>query len=68
MELNRGDYKNLKKVEDPNAECFKCGAKEEIYEDPNIEGMYFCKNCWEERIKTEILTELGMEEEIPFED
>jgi hypothetical protein len=41
MELNRGDYKNLKKVEDPNAECFKCGAKEEIYEDPNIEGMYF---------------------------
>ena len=68
MELNEGDYKNLKKVEDSKAECFKCGAKEELYKDPNIEGMVFCKNCWEERIKTEILTKLGMEEEIPFED
>jgi hypothetical protein len=62
------DYKNLKKVEDKNTECFKCGSKEELYEDPNIEGLVFCKKCWEERLITEKLTQMGMEEEIPFDE
>jgi hypothetical protein len=55
-------------VEDKNAECFKCGSKEELYEDPNIEGLVFCKKCWEERLITEKLTQMGMEEEIPFDE
>jgi len=53
---------------DPNAECFKCGSKEGLYKDPYIEGLCFCKECWEERLRTEKLTEMGMEEEIPFDE
>ncbi|WP_297453951.1 hypothetical protein [Persephonella sp.] len=60
--------KNLKKLEGKNTECYKCGAKGiPVYEDPNIEDMYFCEKCWEERLKTEEIEDWGFEEEIPYE-
>jgi len=62
------DYQKLKKIEKEDEECFKCGSKKELYEDPNIEGLIFCKECWEERIKTEKLEDWGMTEEIPYDD
>ncbi len=62
------EYKNLKKIENKNEECFKCGKKGVLYEDPNIEGLFFCKECWEERVKTEKLEEYGYEEEIPYDE
>jgi len=71
MEENKNyqnPYGKLQKCEDPQAECFKCGSKEELYKDPYIEGLCFCKTCWEERLITEKLTELGMDEEIPFDE
>jgi len=49
-------------------ECFRCGATEELFKDPNIEGLCFCKECWRERQVTERLTQLGMDEEIPFDE
>ena len=61
-------YGELERCMDPNAECFKCGSREELYKDPYIEGLCFCKECWEERLRTEKLTEMGMEEEIPFDE
>jgi hypothetical protein len=61
-------YENLEPCDEPDAECFKCGAKENLFKDPYIEGLCFCKNCWEERLITEKLTEMGMEEEIPFDE
>ncbi len=63
------NLKNLKKIEGEKAECYKCGKQgEPVYEDPNIEDLYFCAECWEERFKTEKLSEMGMEEELPFDD
>ena len=61
-------YGKLERCEDPEAECFKCGSKGELYKDPYIKGLCFCKECWEERLITEKLTELGMDEEIPFDE
>jgi len=61
-------YKNLEPCDDHDAECFKCGSKKELYKDPHIEGLCFCKECWEERLITEKLTEMGMEEEIPHDE
>jgi len=26
-------------------ECFKCGSKKNLKEDPNIVGLFFCANC-----------------------
>jgi hypothetical protein len=70
--VEKEDYENpfgnLEPCDDPAAECFKCGSKEELFKDPHIEGLCFCKNCWEERLVTEKLTELGMDEEIPFDE
>jgi len=68
MEKSEKLYERLEPCEDENAECFKCGAKENLFQDPYIEGLCFCKNCWEERLTTEKLTEMGMEEEIPFDE
>ncbi|NPA13503.1 MAG: hypothetical protein GXO45_05915 [Aquificae bacterium] len=49
-------------------ECFKCGKKDtKVMEDPNIEGLFFCVDCWEERIKTEQIEKWGFDEEIPYE-
>ncbi len=60
--------KDLKKIEDRNEECYKCGVKNvPLYEDENIEGLYFCEDCWSERFKTEKIEEWGFEEEIPYE-
>jgi hypothetical protein len=27
-------YKNLEPCKEPDAECFKCGSKKELYKDP----------------------------------
>ena len=56
------------KIEDKNEACFKCGKIDVLYEDPNIEGLYFCKECWKERLITEILEKHGYEDEIPYDD
>ncbi|RTZ61068.1 MAG: hypothetical protein DSZ31_00870 [Gammaproteobacteria bacterium] len=61
-------YGNFERCDSPDAECFKCGSKEELYKDPYIEGLCFCKTCWEERLITQKLTEVGMDEEIPFDE
>ena len=66
--MNYKNVKNFKKVENPDLERFKCGAKGTLYEDPNIEELYFCEECWNERFKTEKLEEYGYENEIPYED
>lgn len=60
--------KELKEIKDPNLECFKCGAKGTLYEDPNIEELYFCEKCWEERFKTQELEKYGYENELPYDD
>lgn len=46
-------------------ECFKCGSKKNLKEDPNIEGLFFCANCWEERERTEINEKWGYDESLP---
>ncbi len=61
-------YANLEPCDGEGKECFKCGSKNELFKDPYIEGLCFCKTCWEERLITEKLTEMGMEEEIPFDE
>lgn len=62
------NLKFLKKKEGKETECYKCGKTGiAVYEDPNIEGLYFCEECWSERIKTEEIEEWGFEEEIPYE-
>ncbi|ACO04378.1 MAG TPA: hypothetical protein DEP48_01605 [Persephonella sp.] len=61
--MNLEDLKKTEKKE----ECFKCGVVAILYEDPNIEGLYFCEKCWQERIKTEEIEEWGFDEEIPYE-
>ena len=65
------DYRNIKhltKIEKPDIECFKCGKKGVLYEDPNIEELYFCEECWEERFKTELLDRYGYDEEMPYDE
>ncbi|WP_457625783.1 hypothetical protein [Persephonella sp.] len=62
------DLKFLNKKSGKDTECYKCGASGvPVYEDPNIEDLFFCEKCWEERIKTEKVEEWGFEEEIPYE-
>ena len=58
---------NLKKTE-KKEECYKCGKLAILYEDPNIEGLFFCGECWKERLKTEELEKMGYEEEIPYDE
>ena len=58
---------DLKKTKD-REECYKCGKIAILYEDPNIEGLFFCEECWKERFKTEELEKMGYDEEIPYED
>ena len=67
--MNNDNFKleNLKKTE-KKEECYKCGKLAILYEDPNIEGLFFCKDCWQERIKTEELEKMGYEEEIPYDE
>ncbi len=68
MEHKYKGIKKLKKIEDENQECYKCGIKGvPLYEDENIEGLYFCEECWSERFKTEEIENWGFEEEIPYE-
>jgi len=57
----------MKKSEEKDY-CFRCGAYEFLFEDPNIEGLFFCKNCWLERVKTEDLEKMGYDEEIPYDE
>jgi len=40
--------------------CEKCGATENLRPDPNIEGLWFCASCWEEREKTTRAQEAGL--------
>jgi hypothetical protein len=68
MDLEKPLYGKFERCDSPDAQCFKCGATKELYKDPYIEGLCFCKECWEERLKTQELTEMGMEEEIPFDE
>ncbi|WP_457640997.1 hypothetical protein [Persephonella sp.] len=60
------NLKDLKRTEEKEV-CYKCGLVDFLYEDPNIEGLFFCKNCWQERIKTEEVEKWGFDEEIPYE-
>jgi len=48
--------------------CYKCGAYDFLFEDPNIEGLFFCEKCWKERFKTEELEKMGYDEEIPYDE
>lgn len=43
--------------------CEKCGARSRdagLRPDPNIEGLWFCASCWEEREKTTRAQEAGL--------
>lgn len=40
--------------------CEKCGARDNLRPDPNIEGLWFCASCWEEREKTTRAQEAGL--------
>jgi len=33
-----------------------------------LQGLFFCKDCWQERIKTEELEKMGYDEEIPYDE
>lgn len=48
--------------------CMKCGATEDLRPDPNIEGMYFCGECWKEREKLEWAQQHGYADEFQDED
>ncbi|NPB05842.1 MAG: hypothetical protein GXO08_05640 [Aquificae bacterium] len=61
-------YDRLEPCKEENAECFRCGSTKDLYKDPYLDDLCFCKECWEERLITEKLTEMGMEEEIPYDD
>ncbi len=66
--MEKTKLENLKKIEGKNTDCFKCGKQGvPVYEDPNIDNLFFCEKCWQERIKTEEIEEWGFEEEIPYE-
>ncbi len=58
---------NLKRTEEKDY-CYKCGDYTYLYEDPNIEGLFFCNKCWQERFKTEELEKMGYDEEIPYDE
>jgi hypothetical protein len=40
--------------------CEKCGAREKLRPDLNIEGLWFCAACWEERERTTRAMEAGL--------
>jgi len=66
--MKKFKLENLNRLEGNNTECYKCGVQGvPVYEDPNIEDLFFCEKCWQERIKTEEIEEWGFEEEIPYE-
>ena len=48
--------------------CMKCGTRENLRPDPNIEDMFFCEDCWEERAKFERVREMGFDDEVRDED
>jgi hypothetical protein len=39
--------------------------KEKSKINTNIEGLFFCANCWEERERTEINEKWGYDESLP---
>lgn len=46
----------------PDAECAKCGVKatdRPLRPDPEIEEVYFCGPCWEERVRVTATHEFG---------
>ncbi|HEY4682543.1 MAG TPA: hypothetical protein VIH17_04755 [Candidatus Acidoferrales bacterium] len=53
---------------DEKGSCMKCGATEDLRPDPNIEGMYFCGECWKEREKLEWAQKHGYADEFQDED
>ena len=54
------ELKNFNKT-DKEEECYKCGKVAILYEDPDIEGLFFCKECWIERFKIEELCNQELE-------
>lgn len=44
--------------------CDKCGSTSELVEDPNIPGLFFCSDCWEERDLMLQRVEYGYDEEM----
>ena len=48
--------------------CMKCGIHLDLVPDPHIEGIFFCKECWEEREVLERATRMGFDDEFRDED
>ena len=56
------DKKEKGPVPPPDAECAKCGAKatdRPLFPDPEIEEVWFCAPCWEERVRVTATHEYG---------
>ncbi len=48
--------------------CMRCGTEENLRPDPNIEDIFFCRECWKEREILERAQQLGYDDEFREED
>jgi hypothetical protein len=56
------EKKGTSPVPPADAECAKCGAKateRPLQPDPEIEEVWFCAPCWEERVRVTATHEYG---------
>jgi hypothetical protein len=52
-------------VPPPDAECAKCGRSDvPLKPDPEIDEVWFCAPCWEERVKVTAMHEYGYDNDI----
>lgn len=47
--------------------CQMCGSEEDLVEDPNMEGFYFCQVCLDRVAQQNQSIDDGMDEEPPVE-
>lgn len=46
-----------------DAECYRCGAEEEIVEDPVFEGLFVCRRCLDRVEAQNEMIDRGLEDE-----
>lgn len=51
----------------PDAECERCGGKENLIESGWMKGLYFCRECWKERGRVNRAYRGGYEDELSEE-
>lgn len=44
-------------------ECYRCGAEDDLVEDPQVEGLHICRPCLERVERQNEMIARGLEEE-----